>query len=96
MRHRVPIVITSLRPPSEVVAAVHAYGGIVLHGAEVTVPGRLPGSSHLLRRVLRGASLVVAAGGYPLAEAERAARATLPSVLVPPGVDTDRFVPLSG
>jgi nitronate monooxygenase len=27
----VPIVITSLRPPAEVVAAVHAYGGIVFH-----------------------------------------------------------------
>jgi phosphatidylinositol alpha-1,6-mannosyltransferase len=68
--------------------------GVVLHGAEVTVPGRLPGTSQLLRRVLRGASLVVAAGGYPLAEAERAAGRDLPSVVVPPGVDTDRFVPL--
>jgi phosphatidylinositol alpha-1,6-mannosyltransferase len=69
--------------------------GVVLHGAEITVPGRLPGSAQLLRRVLRGASLVVAAGGYPLAEAERAAGRSLPSVLVPPGVDTERFVPLS-
>jgi phosphatidylinositol alpha-1,6-mannosyltransferase len=68
---------------------------VVLHGAEITVPGRLPGSHALLRRVLRGASLVVAAGGYPLAEAERAAGRPLPSVLVPPGVDTERFVPLS-
>lgn len=31
VRHRVPIVITSLRAPKEVVAAVHSYGGIVLH-----------------------------------------------------------------
>ena len=31
VKHRVPIVITSLRPPAEVVAAVHGYGGIVLH-----------------------------------------------------------------
>jgi len=68
--------------------------GVVLHGAEVTVPARLPGTSQLLRRVLRGASIVVAAGGYPLAEAERAAGRDLPSVIVPPGVDTDRFVPL--
>jgi phosphatidylinositol alpha-1,6-mannosyltransferase len=36
---------------------------------------------------------VVAAGGYPLAEAERAAGRTLPSVVIPPGVDTTRFVP---
>jgi nitronate monooxygenase len=31
VRQRVPIVITSLRPPAEVVRAVHGYGGIVLH-----------------------------------------------------------------
>ena len=31
MRQRVPIIITSLRPPAEVVCAVHGYGGIVLH-----------------------------------------------------------------
>ncbi len=31
VKHRVPIVITSLRPPAEVVAAVHGYGGVVLH-----------------------------------------------------------------
>ncbi len=72
----------------------HPYA-LVLHGAEVTVPGRLPGAALLLRRVLRGASLVIAAGGYPLAEAERAAGRPLPSVRVPPGVDTERFRPLS-
>ena len=31
VKHKVPIVITSLRPPAEVVAAVHAYGGLVFH-----------------------------------------------------------------
>jgi nitronate monooxygenase len=31
VKHKVPIIITSLRPPAEVVAAVHAYGGIVFH-----------------------------------------------------------------
>ena len=31
VKHRVPIVITSLRPPAEVVSAVHSYGGIVFH-----------------------------------------------------------------
>jgi nitronate monooxygenase len=30
-RHKVPITITSLRAPDEVVKAVHGYGGIVLH-----------------------------------------------------------------
>ena len=31
VRHEVPIVITSLRPPGDVVAAVHSYGGLVFH-----------------------------------------------------------------
>ena len=69
--------------------------GVVVHGAEVTVPGRLPGSRQLLGHVLRGATRVVAAGGYPAAEAARAAGRPLPTTVVPPGVDTDRFRPLS-
>ncbi|MCB0962823.1 MAG: glycosyltransferase family 4 protein [Acidimicrobiales bacterium] len=68
--------------------------GLVLHGAEITVPGRLPGARRALARVLRGASLVIAAGGYPADEAERAAARGLPVEVVPPGVDVDRFVPL--
>lgn len=68
--------------------------GVVVHGAEVTVPGRLPVARQLLARVLRGATVVIAAGGYPRAEAERAAGRPLPTVLVPPGVDPDRFRPL--
>ncbi|MEJ2604255.1 MAG: nitronate monooxygenase family protein [Gammaproteobacteria bacterium] len=31
IRYQVPIIITSLRPPSEVVEAVHGYGGLVFH-----------------------------------------------------------------
>ena len=31
VRHEVPIVITSLRPPGDVVAAVRSYGGLVFH-----------------------------------------------------------------
>ena len=31
VKYKVPIVITSLRPPAEVVAAVHGYGGLVFH-----------------------------------------------------------------
>jgi phosphatidylinositol alpha-1,6-mannosyltransferase len=43
--------------------------GVVLHGAEIGVPGRLPGARQLLSRVISGASLVVAAGNYPESEA---------------------------
>jgi len=31
VKHQVPIIITSLRPPGEVVQAVHEYGGLVFH-----------------------------------------------------------------
>ena len=31
VKHRVPIVITSLRAPDEVVPAIHSYGGLVFH-----------------------------------------------------------------
>lgn len=69
---------------------------VVLHGAEVTVPGRLPGSRSALAHVLGGAVHLVAAGGYPAAEAARAVRGAVPPVtVVPPGVDCERFRPLS-
>lgn len=31
VKHQVPIVITSLSPPAEIVQAVHSYGGLVFH-----------------------------------------------------------------
>jgi len=68
---------------------------VVLHGAEVTVPGRLPGSRQALAYVLRNARHVIAAGGYPSTEADRAAGRPLPTTIVPPGVDTERFRPLT-
>jgi phosphatidylinositol alpha-1,6-mannosyltransferase len=68
---------------------------LVLHGAEVTVPGRLPVSQQVMSSVLRGAQVIIAAGGYPAFEARRAARCALPIVVVPPGVDAKRFRPLA-
>jgi phosphatidyl-myo-inositol dimannoside synthase len=67
---------------------------VIVHGAEVTVPGRLPLSNRVARRVLRGARGIVAAGEYPAREAQRAAGRALPVLVVPPGVDPDRFRPL--
>lgn len=75
--------------------------GVVLHGAEVTVPARVPAARELLTSVLRHSSVVVSAGTYPAAEAsallERSPRAgerRPRHVVVPPGVDCERFVPL--
>ena len=66
----------------------------ILHGAEITVPGRILGAKSLMRSVLNRAPFVVSAGGYPLAEAERIVGSPLDSVMIPPGVDTDRFRPI--
>ena len=68
---------------------------VVLHGAEVTVPGRLPLSKLVLSRVLKHANHIIAAGEYPAAEARRAGGNSLPITVIPPGVDTQRFRPLS-
>jgi phosphatidylinositol alpha-1,6-mannosyltransferase len=80
--------------------AAPAFGlpyAVVLHGAEVTVPARLPGTRSALATVLRRARLAVCAGGYPAVEARRAAGGGMPPVAeVPPGVDATRFVPLDG
>ena len=68
---------------------------LVLHGAEVTVPGRLPLARSALAAVLRGAVHVIAAGTYPGAEAARVAGTAMPpATVVPPAVDTERFRPL--
>ena len=69
--------------------------GVVVHGAEVAVPARLPGVRSALGQVLGGAHLVVSAGRYPAAEALRAVPGlSVPVVEIPPGVDTATIVPL--
>jgi phosphatidylinositol alpha-1,6-mannosyltransferase len=69
---------------------------VLLHGAEVAIPGRLPATRSMLAHVVRHAALVISAGGYPAAEARRAVRGRgmPPVVEIPPGVDLERFVPL--
>ena len=69
--------------------------GVILHGAEVTIPGRLPIVASTLRYVLRHSSVAICAGTYPESEARRNAGEYMPPVVqIPPGVDTSRFVPL--
>jgi phosphatidylinositol alpha-1,6-mannosyltransferase len=67
---------------------------LVLHGAEVTIPGRLPGSKQALAYTLRRARHIIAGGGYPASEAVHAAGRELPTTVVPCGVDPSKFVPL--
>ncbi|HEU5002206.1 MAG TPA: glycosyltransferase family 4 protein [Actinomycetota bacterium] len=67
---------------------------VVAHGAEITVPGRLPVSRAPVGRVLRRAAGAVAAGSWVASEVQRAAGRDLDLAVVPPGVDTQRFRPL--
>ena len=69
--------------------------GVVLHGAEVAIPGRLPLVASSLRYVLRHASVAICAGGYPEDEGQRVASEYMPPVIrITPGVDTERFCPI--
>ncbi len=68
--------------------------GVILHGAEVAIPGRLPGGRTALARVLGGARIIFSAGGYPAEEGRRAADGHMaPVVVIPPGVDTKAVAP---
>ena len=68
---------------------------VVLHGAEIVVPGRLPVVSRLLSRVLNNAELIIASGSYPAAEASRVCRSSKRIEVNTPGVDIQRFKVLS-
>lgn len=68
--------------------------GVVVHGAELVFPAASPVYQLAPRQVLRGARVVIAAGGYPAAGARRSAGRPVPTIEVPPGVDAQRFVPL--
>ncbi len=77
------------------VGRLNAPWGVIVHGAEVTIPAATPGGQLLIRRLLRTSQLVIAAGSYPAQTAQRAAGRPLPVVEIPPGVDAERFVPLN-
>lgn len=69
--------------------------GVVVHGAEVTVPGRIPMIASSLRYVLKRATVVICAGSFPESEVRRiTAEFAPPIITVTPGVDTGRFTPL--
>jgi len=67
---------------------------VVTHGAEVTVYGRLPASAAAGRRALRGAAGILACGEFAARVTTAVARCPLPTLIVPPGVDSTRFAPL--
>ncbi len=68
---------------------------VVVHGAEAAIPARIRGTRHLLCRVLKDAVGVISAGGYAARECQQVLQHPLNAYLIPPGVDSERFTPLS-
>ena len=70
--------------------------GLVLHGAEATIPTQLPGLRSAMNRVVGGAELVISASQWAsdMVSPAKAASRT-PFHYIPPGVDTARFHPHS-
>ncbi len=94
-RHEVDLVVIDPALPAGLIGPrLGLPYGVVVHGAEVAIPGRLPVLRPLLRRVLDSATGVIAAGGYPALESERALGRHLAAFMIPPGVDTERFRPM--
>ncbi len=94
-RHDVDLVVIDPALPAGLIGpGLGLPYAVVVHGAEVAIPGRLPGLQRLLRRVLDSAAGVIAAGGYPALECERALSRHVAAFVIPPGVDTERFSPV--
>ena len=68
---------------------------VMLHGAEVTVPARLPVSRSRLQRSIAGADMAISSSRYAEREARRIVDNFPPLQYIPPGVDIDRFVPMN-
>jgi len=70
---------------------------VVLHGAELTAPGHIPIAKNAVREVLAKSVLAICAGDYVADEVRRMCRGPGGPriVVVPPGVDTERYHPLT-
>ena len=65
---------------------------VIVHGAELAIPARMPGYNLGIRHVLRNARLIIAAGAYVAREAQAIAP-DVDVVDIPPGVDGQVFTP---
>lgn len=64
---------------------------LIVHGAEVTVPGRLYPSRFAVQHVAKHCDIIVSAGNYAARELVRATGHPISLVRIPPGVDVHRF-----
>jgi phosphatidylinositol alpha-1,6-mannosyltransferase len=69
--------------------------GVIVHGAEASIPSRIPIVASTLRFVFKHAAVAICAGSYPeTVVRDNAGEFTPPIIQVPPGVDTMKFTPV--
>jgi phosphatidyl-myo-inositol dimannoside synthase len=66
---------------------------VFLGGAEVTVPGAVPGVNNLLRHVLGNASMLLTVSEYTARAAAQQVRGSVPAEVLRPPLSVDEFVP---
>lgn len=66
---------------------------VFLGGAEVTLPGAVPGVNNLLRHVLGNASMLLTVSEYTARAASRQVGCTVPAEVLRPPLNVDGFVP---
>ncbi len=64
---------------------------LIIHGAEITVPGRLPVTKTLVKHVAKNVDYVLSAGTYAAKELVSSTGSSIPLFRIPPGVDTELF-----
>ena len=66
---------------------------VFLGGAEVTLPGAVPGMNNLLRHVLGNAAMLLTVSEYTARAASRQVRGSVPAGVLRPPLNVDEFVP---
>ena len=66
---------------------------VFLGGAEVTLPGAVPGMNNLLRHVLGNAAMLLTVSEYTARAASRQVRGSVPAEVLRPPLNVDEFVP---
>ncbi|MFN8016385.1 MAG: glycosyltransferase family 4 protein [Acidimicrobiia bacterium] len=64
---------------------------MIIHGAEITVPGRIFATKPLVKKSMASCDIVLSAGNYAARELVRSIGCPINMVRIPPGVDTQMF-----
>lgn len=64
---------------------------LIVHGAEITTPGKIPPTRALLKKEMKSIDVVLSAGTYAAQEMANAIGSDVNYIRIPPGVDIKRF-----